>query len=139
VVKQVADLIMGRNDTGWTARLDAATAAVSRLAADNAALRAQLTAASDRYARAVADADEVRGRLVAELAEARGKALEEAVVTFPGEVVEILDDDKAPEMRLSIGEMGDEMLSPLLPGAKYGDKVEIVVRALAAPAAKGGA
>jgi hypothetical protein len=57
VVKQVADLIMGRNDTGWTARLDAATAAVSRLAADNAALRAQLTAASDRYARAVADAE----------------------------------------------------------------------------------
>jgi molecular chaperone GrpE (heat shock protein) len=76
--------------------------AFSVLAAENASLRAQLAAASDRYARAVADADEVRGRLVAELAEARGKALEEAVVTFPGEVVEILDDDKAPEMRVLV-------------------------------------
>jgi len=37
---------------------------------DNASLRAQLAAASDRYARAVAEWDEVRGRLVAELAAA---------------------------------------------------------------------
>lgn len=44
VVKQVAGLIMGRNDTGWTARVDAAVAAVSRLTADNVALRARLDA-----------------------------------------------------------------------------------------------
>ncbi len=72
-----------RQDAGWqdynatnraavlcARALDRLVSECRRLAADNASLRAQLAAASDRYARAVADAEEVRGRLVAERAAA---------------------------------------------------------------------
>lgn len=106
----------------------------------DAARGAEGGAAGEGEGAAGGDAAALIAQLRADLSAARAAladARREALRIVDAEVVEVLDaeDDgepvEDPEVRLSTGIDGDEILLPAWPDVKYGDKVELVVRAKA--------